>query len=226
MSPLPRPRALLLDLDGTLIDSAPDIARALAETLAAYGLPPLDEVAVRQRVGHGVARLVESGFAAVGRPLAEADLAAATAAMMDAYRARLIDRTRLIDGVEVLVAVCEAREIRLACVTNKPEAMARTILDHFGLGAAIPVVIGGDGPLPRKPAPDPLLAALARLGVAPDEAWMVGDGRPDMQAARAAGVAAVAVRSDYGEPLTPDLYDRLADDPAGVAALIEATARR
>src|SRR3546814_10182923 len=68
-----------------------------------------------------------------------------TTLFRSAYRARLIDRTRLIDGVEVLVAVCEAREIRLACVTNKPEAMARTILDHFGLGAAIPVVIGGDG---------------------------------------------------------------------------------
>src|SRR3546814_7181590 len=98
------------------------IARALAETLAAYGLPPLDEVAVRQRVGHGVARLVESGFAAVGRPLAEADLAAATAAMMDAYRARLIARTRLIDGVEVLVAVCEARSderrVRKECVST------------------------------------------------------------------------------------------------------------
>src|SRR3546814_18027688 len=86
MSPLPRPRALLLDLDGTLIDSAPDIARALAETLAAYGLPPLDEVAVRQRVGHGVARLVENGFAAVGRPLAEAELAAATAGRHDGKR--------------------------------------------------------------------------------------------------------------------------------------------
>jgi len=226
MTALPLPRALLLDLDGTLIDSAPDIARALAEILTAHDLPPLDEAAVRQRIGHGVARLVESGFAAVGRLLAEADLAAATAAMMDAYRARLTDRTRLTDGVEALVAACAARAIRLACVTNKPEAMARTILDHFGLGAAIPVVIGGDGPLPRKPSPAPLLAALARLGVEPADAWMVGDGVPDMQAARAAGVAAVAVRSDYGEPLTPGLYDRLADDPAGVAALIGATDRR
>src|SRR3546814_14479638 len=102
MSPLPRPRALLLDLDGTLIDSAPDIARALAETLAAYGLPPLDEVAVRQRVGHGVARLVASGFAAVGRPLAEAAPAAATAAVMDAYPAPLVARTPFIDGLEGL----------------------------------------------------------------------------------------------------------------------------
>src|SRR3546814_16166947 len=87
MSPLPRPRALLLDLDGTLIDSAPDIARALAETLAAYGLPPLAEVAVRPRVCHGVAPLVENGFAAVGRPLARADPPAGPAAMFGASRA-------------------------------------------------------------------------------------------------------------------------------------------
>src|SRR3546814_14382130 len=81
MSPLPRPRALLLDLDGTLIDSAPDIARALAETLAAYGLPPLDEVAGRPRLGHGVARLAPKGLPAGGGPLAAGALAGGPAGM-------------------------------------------------------------------------------------------------------------------------------------------------
>src|SRR3546814_12387961 len=94
MSPLPRPRALLLDLDGTLIDSAPDIARALAETLAAYGLPPPDDVAVRPRVGPGVARLLGNGVAAVGRPLAEADLAGAPGAEVAAHPPRPVHRAQ------------------------------------------------------------------------------------------------------------------------------------
>ncbi|MDE2562648.1 MAG: HAD hydrolase-like protein [Sphingomonadales bacterium] len=224
MSPLPIPRALLLDLDGTLIDSAPDLAQALNAVLAGRGLPPLDMPSVRARVGHGVGRLVESGFAAVGAPLEGEALAKAQDEMMTCYAAGLTDRTELIAGTEALIAACALRGIALACVTNKPAAMARTILRKFGVVHRMSLVLGGDGPLPRKPAPDPLLAAVAYLGVAPGEAWMVGDGMPDMQAARAAGIPAVAVLSDYGSE-RPDARhaDVLVDSLHDVVALIERT---
>lgn len=195
---LPAPRAILLDLDGTLIDSAPDLAQALNAVLAARGLPPLDVSDVRSRVGHGIGRLVGSGFEAVGAPIEGEALAEAQDEMMARYAANLTDRTELIAGAEALIAACGLRGIALACVTNKPAAMACMILRHFGIVHRLSLVLGGDGPLPRKPAPDPLVAALAYLGVPPGEAWMVGDGMPDMQAARAAGIPAVAVRSDYG----------------------------
>lgn len=221
---LPIPRALLLDLDGTLIDSAPDLAQALNAVLAARGLPSLDVPSVRARVGHGVGRLVESGFEAVGAPIEGRALEEAQAEMMALYGARLTDRTRLIPGAGALIASCALRGIALACVTNKPAAMARTILRHFGVVHRLSLVLGGDGPLPRKPAPDPLIAATAYLGVTPGEAWMVGDGMPDMQAARAAGVAAIAVRSDYGSE-RPDARhaDVLVENLHEVVALIERT---
>lgn len=222
MNPLPIPRALLLDLDGTLIDSAPDLALALNAVLAARGLPSLDVPAVRARVGHGIGRLVGSGFEAVGAPLEGDALAEAQDEMMALYSANLTGRTELIAGTEALIGACKLRGIALACVTNKPTAMACTILRHFGIVHRLSLVLGGDGPLPRKPAPDALLAATAYLGVSPGETWMVGDGMPDMEAARAAGIPSVAVHSDYGSERPDERHaDVLAGDLHEVVQLLD-----
>ncbi|WP_338465632.1 HAD-IA family hydrolase [Novosphingobium sp. ZN18A2] len=222
MTLLTPPRALLLDLDGTLIDSAPDLADALNAVLRARGLNPLAVQDVRSRVGHGIGRLVDSAFNAAGAQLNGRALEEAREDMMARYGARLTERTQLLPGAAGLIATCALRGITLACVTNKPAEMARTILRHFGILHRLSLVLGGDGPLPRKPAPDPLLAAVAALGVKPAEAWMIGDGMPDMEAAHAAGIARVAVRSDYGDQ-RPDMRhcDVLADDLDDVVLLLD-----
>ncbi|MBD3730136.1 MAG: HAD hydrolase-like protein [Sphingomonadales bacterium] len=199
MTRRPRPRALLLDLDGTLIDGAPDLAAALGEVLSQYGRTPLDVDQTRRFVGHGVARLVGDAFAHTGAPLAGDQLAQAVHAMERAYAARLTVDTILLPGARELVDSCGTLGIALACVTNKPTAMAREILEFFGLVPGIAEVLGGDLDLPRKPAPEPLLAAIDRLGVDKAQAWMVGDGLPDIGAARAAGVTMACVPSRFGE---------------------------
>lgn len=199
MTILHPPRGLLLDLDGTLIDSAPDLADALAVVLADHGCPPLDEPTVRRMVGHGVARLVEAALIQSNKRLTGRQLESAISAMAREYGQRLTRRTVLLPGVRELVALCRAERIALACVTNKPRVMAQAILAHFGLDVAIPVVIGGDSDLPRKPAPEPLVAAMSALGLGRADVWMVGDGLPDVQAARAAEITCCAVASQYGE---------------------------
>ena len=203
MTPTRSPRGLLFDLDGTLIDAAPDIAAALGEVLTKLGRAPLDEATVRRMVGHGIARLVADAMAATGKALDGAALDHAVALMADAYAARLTERTVALPGAAALLADCAARGIALACVTNKPGAMAEAILRHLGLMPPIAWVIGGDSGLPRKPSPEPLLAAAAALGLRPNEVWMVGDGLPDMVAAAAAGITRIAIPSDYGERFDP-----------------------
>lgn len=210
MTPTRLPRGLLFDLDGTLIDAAPDIAGALGEVLLAHGRAPLEVAVVRRMVGHGIARLVEQAMAQTGEALADAALDHAVDQMNAAYRARLTQETVALPGAGALLAECAARGLRLACVTNKPGAMARTILQHLGLSPPITLVIGGDSGLPRKPSPEPLLAALGDLALARGDVWMVGDGLPDMQAATAAGMARVAICSDYGERFDPADYQACA----------------
>lgn len=216
---LSAPRALLLDLDGTLIDSAPDIAAALATVLTARNCAPLPLKMVRMLVGHGIARLVHDAFELSGISLPEQELATAQAEMTNHYDSDLVARTALMPGAANLVSYCARHRIAVACVTNKPAGMARRILEHFGVSPPITIVIGGDSGLARKPSPEPLLAAITQLRIARRAAWMVGDGLPDHRAARAAGMVSVAVNSDYGEPyeaaseatICVDSLDRLVD---------------
>lgn len=203
MTPTRSPRGLLFDLDGTLIDAAPDIAAALGEVLSALGREPIAEPVVRRMVGHGIARLVADAMAVTGQALDGEALDHAVALMADAYAARLTERTVALAGAAVLLADCAARGIALACVTNKPGAMAEVILRHLGLMPPIMLVIGGDSGMARKPSPEPLLAAIAALGLRPQDVWMVGDGLPDMVAASAAGITRIAIPSDYGERFDP-----------------------
>lgn len=194
------PRALLLDLDGTLIDSAPDIAAALDRVLAARNLGAMPLAQVRRLIGHGIGRLVADAFMLSGTPLAGDALEAAQQEMAARYAAQLVARTVLMPGAADLVAFCAQAGIAMACVTNKPGQMAQDILRHFGVSPPISVIVGGDMGMGRKPSPQPLLAALARIGVPSEAAWMVGDGLPDHRAARAAQIPSVAVASGYGEP--------------------------
>jgi phosphoglycolate phosphatase len=202
------PKAVLFDLDGTLVDSAPDIAAAVNELLAGDGLGPLSVAEVRVMVGNGVRKLVERAFAACGTPLAEAALDERYAAMMDVYAGHLTNLTTLMPGAAGALSALHEAGAKIAVVTNKPEAFSWAILVHYDLAPFIDVVVGGDTGPARKPAPDMLLHALAQFAFAPGDALMVGDGPADIDAARAAAVRSVAVFGGY----TSVAYDALGAD--------------
>ena len=207
--------ALLFDLDGTLVDSAPDMADAVDRMLQDLGRPPVGEAQVRCWVGNGARRLVTRAL--TGKLDGEANghlVDQAHAAFIGHYRAGLCVRSRLYPGVrQGLDALREAGHA-MACVTNKPEPLARDLLAALGLDEVLPVVVGGDTTPARKPDPRPLRHALARLGATVDQALMVGDSRTDIAAARNAGVPVVCVPYGYnhGEDIRQAGADAVVDD--------------
>jgi phosphoglycolate phosphatase len=220
------PQAILFDLDGTLIDSAADIAAAANELLSGDGLGPLPVEQVRAMVGNGVRKLVERAYAACGAPLAGDAVDARHAGMMDIYALHLTNQTTLMPGAMETLAALHGAGAKLAVVTNKPEAFSRAILAHFGLAPFIDLVVGGDTGPARKPAPDMLLHALAQFQLEPGGALMVGDGPADIEAARGARVRSVAVSGGYtevpAEALGADLHiESLGGLPAAIARLRE-----
>ncbi len=186
--------AIVFDLDGTLIDSAPDIHSTANKVFTARGLQPFPFVTVKGFIGNGVgvlvSRLLQSqGFEPTG-PL-QAEL------VVDFVRIyeEAFDLTSVYPGVIDALEALSAQGHRLGICTNKPEGPARAALRHFGLDQHMRVVIGGDSLPQRKPDPAPLLAALARLG--PGPALFVGDSEVDAETARAAGVALALFTEGY-----------------------------
>lgn len=191
------PRAVLFDLDGTLIDSAPDLHAATNILLSTHGLGPLGLADVTAMIGNGLKKLVERAFAACGRKLSGAALQTEHLRMVEIYGDHLTVLTTLMAGVRETFDALTARGCRIAVVTNKPQMATEAILLHFGLARRVGAAIGGDAGVTKKPAPDMLLAALERLGVEPWDAVMVGDSASDVGAAHAAGIPAVVVRGGY-----------------------------
>ncbi len=201
-------RAVLWDLDGTLVDSAADIAAAVDRTLVRTGRPPLGEPAVRRFIGDGARKLVDRCVEAAGGTPAEGDLAT----FLAEYGAALVVRTAVYAGLEALLAEVRAP---MAVVTNKPEAFSHTILARLGLAPFFPVVIGGDTLPVRKPHPAPLVEALRRLGA--DAGVLVGDGPADVGAARAAGMPMIGVGWGIAAPVGAD---RVASTPDALRAAL------
>lgn len=191
------PRAVLFDLDGTLIDSAPDITSAVNELLEKYKLPPLLLTQVKAMIGEGVKKLVARAFAASGMPLSPDRLEEANRTMAGIYARNLTGLTELMPGAAEALAQLHVLGVRLGLVTNKPQLAARSVLLHFRLAERFAVIVGGDAVLRGKPSPDPLLFALEQLDASPEDALMVGDSATDMAAARAAGMPVVLVRGGY-----------------------------
>lgn len=205
-----RVRGLLFDLDGTLVDSAPDMAVAVDRMLADRGHPPAGEDQVRDWVGNGGRLLVMRAL--TGDPEGvppEAETQAALAAFLAYYGERLCVHSQLYPGVREALDRLRADGYRLACVTNKPEALSRRLLGALNLDAHFPVVVGGDTLATRKPDAAPLAHAMAALGVSPAETLMVGDSRADVEAGRNAGTGVIGVPYGYSqgisiEALAPD----------------------
>jgi phosphoglycolate phosphatase len=185
---------LLLDLDGTLVDSAPDLLAAANRLMAARGLPPFALSEVLRMIGDGVPALVTRALAARGLPF---DPAALTAFSAD-YEAHLADSSRPYPGVFSGLHAMRAAGWRLAVCTNKPEALARRLLATLGLLDFFAVIGGGDSFAVRKPDPGHLLATLAAAGGAPRAAVAVGDHHNDVAAAAGAGIPCIFALWGYG----------------------------
>jgi phosphoglycolate phosphatase len=188
-------KAVLCDLDGTLVDSAEDIRAALNQLLAADGRDPVGAAEIKTMIGDGVGKLIERALAARGGD--PADAPGLTPRFLALYEPNAARSTRPYPGVPETLRALKARGLRIAVVTNKPERATREILASLDLAPLIEVVVGGDTAPERKPHPAPVLVALERLAVAPTEAVMVGDNHHDVSAARAAGVRAIAVTYGY-----------------------------
>jgi phosphoglycolate phosphatase len=187
-------RTLLLDLDGTLVDTAPDLAGALNRLMASRGLPPFSLAETALMIGDGVAVLVGRAFAARG---SVPDSEAVAEFSLD-YGAHVADASRPFPGVPEFVETVAAAGWRLAVCTNKPEAAARSLLERVGLLTVMRAVGGGDSFPVRKPDPAHLLATLRLAGGDPATTVMVGDHANDVHAAHGAGVKAAFVTWGYG----------------------------
>ena len=190
--------AVAFDLDGTLIDTAPDLAAASNMMLAILGGRPLSEPRIAALIGGGVEQLVRSVLT-LSRDGAAPDpalLETAAALFRDLYRQRLFERGRIYPGVIDALRALERLGVFACCITNKESAFALPLIEAAGIGDLIAFTLSADRPADRKPSPNMLLTACARIGIKPARLLYVGDAQSDVLAARAAGCRVVAV--DYG----------------------------
>lgn len=214
------PWTLLLDLDGTLVDTVPDIAAALNRLMAGMGLSAFSQAETAAMVGDGVAMLVRRALAARGLAADDAAVPAAIAAFSADYGAHAAVDSRPYDGVPALLRDLSGAGWRLAVCTNKPEAAARALLDSLGLMELLCAVGGGDSFPVRKPDPAHVLATLALAGGTAGRAVMVGDHANDVAAAAGAGVASVFVTWGYGPEAMAAGAGAVARDLAELAAVL------
>jgi phosphoglycolate phosphatase len=186
---------VVFDLDGTLVDSRADLAQSANAVLEQCGCPPLAEEAIGRMVGDGAATLVARAFAASGCP----QPADALARFLSVYNGRLLANTRPYEGVEELLDRID-RSLALAVLTNKPLGPTLEILDGLGLARHFSreLIVGGDGPFPRKPDPSALRDLARRAGAEVSRTLMVGDSIIDWRTARAAGAQICMVRYGFG----------------------------
>ena len=223
----PPPGFVGFDLDGTLVDSVPDIAWCIDRTMPRFGIPPRGEALVRRWVGNGVERLVERAL--TGEFDAPADpelLREACAEFLDLYSRHGCDRSRIYPGVRDGLAALRAHGAALACITNKPRTPAVTLLAHLALLDSFELVLGGDSLPRRKPDPLPLLHACSELGVPIGHSIFAGDSINDVEAARAAGMRVVCVSYGYnhGRDISEAAPDAVIDSIDDLAALCFGTA--
>ena len=186
---------VIFDLDGTLIDSAGDLAHAVNGMLAGYGCAPLAPSEVRAMIGDGMRTLVERALAARGLEVLEAETAERS--VLQRYGAEPVRETVLYPGTRAALERLRAEALDLAICTNKPEHLTAAILHELGLADFFRQIVGGDTLPYRKPDGRVLRDMLAHFSAAPDDALMVGDSEVDAAAAANAGVPLVLMRNGY-----------------------------
>lgn len=189
-------KAVLFDLDGTLLDTAPDMIAALNALRAEHALAPADYAAARSQVSNGAAGLLKLGFAHLDEVAREA----LRARFLDQYAANLAVGTTPFPGMLDVLAALEAVGLPWGVVTNKPAFLTEPLLDALGLAARCAVTVSGDTLEQRKPRPEPLLHAARSVGVSSAQTMYVGDAPRDIEAGRSAGMVTVAVSYGYHGP--------------------------
>lgn len=213
-----QPKMILIDVDGTLIDSVPDLAWCVDEMMRALDMPERGEDAVRLWVGNGVERLVQRALinSLDGDP-DEALYQRALPIFMESYRKNVSQRSVLYPGVREALDFLKASGYALGCVTNKATQFTKPLLKDMGIDDVFDIVICGDQLEKKKPDPMPLLHAAKHFGVAPEQSLMIGDSISDVKAARAAGFEIVCV--SYGYNHGQDIRDY--DPDAVIDSMLE-----
>jgi N-acetyl-D-muramate 6-phosphate phosphatase len=186
-------RAVLFDLDGTVLDTAPDMVNALNQLRAEHDLAALPYETVRCGVSHGAARVVAIGF-----PDQQSEAAVVLQRrFLEIYRGALAKETQLFPGMDRVLDFLDERGLKSGIVTNKAAWLTEPLLEELGLRARFACVVSGDTLPQRKPQPEPLLHAARLAGVAAEQCIYVGDAERDVQAARAAGMPALVANYGY-----------------------------
>ncbi len=227
MMNLHKPEMILIDVDGTLVDSVPDLAWCVDAMLQQLGRPAQGEAAVRNWVGNGVQRLVERALSSEldGMP-ATADFERAYPIFLDLYADNTSQRSSLYPGVSEALDRLRASGYPLGCVTNKAAQFTEPLLADLGVADYFSIIISGDTLPVKKPDPGPLLHAAEHFGVAPEAALMIGDSVSDVTAARAAGFQIVCMSYGYnhGEDIRDARPDAVIDTMAELLPLLEQAA--
>jgi phosphoglycolate phosphatase len=221
-SPTP---TIVFDLDGTLVDTAPDLISALNYILDREGLPAVPLASARNMIGAGARKLIERGLELEGRAASVEDITRLTADFIDYYAAHIADASRPFDGLESALDDLCGRGYRLAVCTNKLEWLSKRLLDALQLSPRFAAICGADTFGVSKPDPAILRQTVARAGGNIATAIMVGDAGPDIGVARRAGVPVIGVTFGYTDvpiaDLKPDrLIGHMRDLPAAVEALL------
>lgn len=220
---LKKPEMILIDVDGTLVDSVPDLAYCVDEMMKRLGRPPHGEAKVRNWVGNGVERLVRRALVGQldGEPSDE-DFAVAYPMFLELYAQNTSQRSCLYPGVREGLDYMKSRGYRLGCVTNKAAQFTIPLLKDLGIYDRFGIVVSGDSLPVKKPDPQPLLHAAQHFGVAPANALMLGDSKSDVTAARAAGFQIVCMSYGYnhGEDIRRYAPDAVIDSMAELPGLI------
>ena len=205
-------QAVLLDLDGTLADTAPDLGHVMNRMRTARGLPALPLATMRPFTSHGARGLLGIGLDVTP---GHADYNALRDEFLDIYAANLCRETRLFPGMAELLAELERRAVLWGVVTNKAERYTFPLLELLALRSRAACIIGGDTTGRIKPDPAPLLAASERIGVNPQHCIYLGDDRRDMEAGRAAGMTVVVAKFGYLNGNDPETWaaDGMIDQP-------------
>jgi phosphoglycolate phosphatase len=214
-------RAVLFDLDGTLVDSLKDLTDAVNYIRSAFSLPLLAENAVRLKVGKGARNLVQQ----VLSDHSDADIDRALGMFLEFNKQHIADKSRLYPGISAILHELASCDIRMAVISNKNEDLSTLILHSLGIHDLFESICGGDTYPESKPSPLPLLNVAAKLGIAPNECVMVGDSINDIQAGKQANIASIACAWGYGSSEELIGADALAHSPQELLALIAAGLR-
>src|ERR1700704_4151426 len=215
-------RTIVFDLDGTLVDTAPDLINALNFVLDREGLPPVPLHSARNMIGAGARRLIERGLELEGRSAGLEDITRLTSDFIDYYAAHIADVSRPFEGLEGALDDLSAQGYRFAVCTNKLEWLSKLLLDQLGLSSRFSAICGADTFGISKPDPAILRETIPRAGGQLSSTVMVGDAGPDIGVARRAGVPVIGVEFGYTEvPIADFRPDRLISNMSELPAAVE-----